>query len=250
MPTARELWTENELKLVLSLYFRTPFGKLHAKNPDVIELASRLGRTQNSVAYKLVNFASLDPYLQARGIKGASNVSKLDKKVWNDFTENFEDSVYLTESNHADAVSTRFDKWGDMDGTDKVASLKYRVNQSFFRKMILASYKNSCCITDLNIPELLVAAHISQWSSNRHNRLNPQNGLCLNLIHDKAYEIGLITISEDYRVIVSKKISEHYSSQIIEKLFLKYDNKEISLPTRALPDPVLLRKHHNERFQR
>lgn len=54
-------WQEDELLLTLHLYCRTPFGKLHKTNPDIIQLANTIGRSPSAVALKAVNFASLDP---------------------------------------------------------------------------------------------------------------------------------------------------------------------------------------------
>ena len=85
MKAGQKLWTREELILAINLYCKLPFGKLDARNIEVKNLASLIGRTDNSVALKLVNFASLDPSLKARGIKGASNASKLDAIIWNEF---------------------------------------------------------------------------------------------------------------------------------------------------------------------
>ena len=90
MKEGQRLWTREELILAINLYCKLPFGKLHNGNPEIIQLAQLINRTANSVAYKLVNFASLDPSLKARGIKGASNSSNLDKSIWNEFYNNWE----------------------------------------------------------------------------------------------------------------------------------------------------------------
>ena len=97
MKTGQKLWTREELLLAINLYCKLPFGRLHSRNPDVIKLADLIGRTPNSVAYKLVNFASLDPSLQARGIKGASNASYLDKEIWNEFYSNWDILPFQSE---------------------------------------------------------------------------------------------------------------------------------------------------------
>ena len=54
-------WTRDELLVAFNLYCKTPFGRLHQRNPEIIRLASALGRTPSALAMKLVNFASLDP---------------------------------------------------------------------------------------------------------------------------------------------------------------------------------------------
>lgn len=56
----RSDWTRRQLLVALDLYCRMPFGKMHSRNPEIIEWATRLGRTPSAPAMKLTNFASLD----------------------------------------------------------------------------------------------------------------------------------------------------------------------------------------------
>src|SRR5688572_26527990 len=68
-------WTRDQLLLALRLYMRMPFGRLHGRNPEIIELAEKIGRTSNALAMKACNFASLDPALRLtdrRGLSGSS----------------------------------------------------------------------------------------------------------------------------------------------------------------------------------
>lgn len=60
-------WSRDELIVAMNLYCKLPFGQLDHKIPIIIEVSQKLGRTPSSLAMKLVNFASLDPTLQARG---------------------------------------------------------------------------------------------------------------------------------------------------------------------------------------
>lgn len=82
MKQGQRLWTRDELLLAINLYCKTPFGQMHQGNPAVIQLAGLPNRTPSSVTYKLVNFASLDPSLDRAGM---SNVSYLDRQVWQEF---------------------------------------------------------------------------------------------------------------------------------------------------------------------
>jgi putative restriction endonuclease len=36
----RKPWTRNELILAINLYCKTPFGKIHVRNPDIITLSA------------------------------------------------------------------------------------------------------------------------------------------------------------------------------------------------------------------
>lgn len=180
---------------------------MHSGNPDVIKLASLIGRTPGSVAFKLVNFASLDTTLQARGIKGAANASNLDKAIWLEFYNNLNDLAFESEKLLATIEHTTVEQLNNIQeaeivqvGKTRESLVKLRVNQSFFRKSVLAAYNNTCCVTGLQIPSLLVAGHIVPWSVDEKNRLNPRNGIAINALHDKAFENGLITITSDYKI--------------------------------------------------
>ena len=74
-------WTTEQLKLAFHLYCQLPFGKLHSRNAEVINLGQLLGRTPSAVAMKLVNFASLDPAITGTGRTGLPGASRLDREV-------------------------------------------------------------------------------------------------------------------------------------------------------------------------
>lgn len=256
MKEGQKLWTREELILAINLYCKTPFGKLDARNPSVINLANLIGRTANSVAFKLVNFASLDPTLKARGIKGASNASKLDKQIWDEFFHNWDELPYESELLLANFRKTSVEELNNIsqielpkEGKTREQLVKVRVNQSFFRSSILASYNNTCCITGIQQPEFLIAGHIKPWSIDEKNRLNPSNGIAINALHDKAFETGLLTITTDFKIKVSSILFKQKKKQNIEQYFLQYDKKEIILPTRFLPEAEFLEYHHNFRFK-
>jgi putative restriction endonuclease len=67
-----------------------------------------------------------------------------------------------------------------------------RVNQQFFRAVVLAAYDGKGCVTGLAVPELLVASHIVSWAEDPKQRMNPRNGLCLNALHDRASDRRLM----------------------------------------------------------
>jgi putative restriction endonuclease len=61
-------WQEDELLLTLHLYCRTPFGKLHKTNPDMIQLANTIGRSPSAVPVKTYSFVSTLPLLHLNNI--------------------------------------------------------------------------------------------------------------------------------------------------------------------------------------
>ncbi len=132
------------------------------------------------------------------------------------------------------------------NGKTSESLIKTRVNQNFFRRMILSSYNSKCCITGLPIEKLLVASHIIPWVKDTQNRLNPQNGLCLNALHDKAFDIGLITIDKLYRVVVSSEIRNLNSTHT--KMILNYEGITMAMPNRFIPNQEFLSYHREKIF--
>jgi len=257
MKQGQSFWTRDELILAINLYCKLPFGKMHKGNVLIIEFAQLIGRTPSSVAFKLGNFASFDPTLKARGVKGAVNASKLDKVIWDEFYQNWDAALLQSEYLFAEKQHTTIEKINQInfddlpkDGIEKERIVKTRVNQSLFRNIVLATYNQQCCITGLNQPELLIASHIVPWSKDEKNRLNPMNGLCLNALHDKAFDCGLISVSpDDYRLILSPQLKQKKVTPSIEQHFIAYEKKEIRLPDKFLPSPEFLNYHYTHIFK-
>ncbi len=81
-------------------------------------------------------------------------------------------------------------------------------------------------------------------------KLNPSNGVCLNALHDLAFDKGLITISTDYRVVISKRLSNNLSKEAYDMNFGIYEENKISLPNRYKPDRNFLEYHNTEVFEK
>ncbi|MCO5088438.1 MAG: HNH endonuclease, partial [Methylobacteriaceae bacterium] len=202
------LWTRDELLEVLRLYCVLPFGRLHSRNPLIIDLANRIGRTANAVALKAVNFASLDPTIDRKGME---NASALDRRVWAEFFDNIDrfalPELSVQAGGFSESAQAEY-SFAEREGLDVVGTAKRRVNQSFFRSMIIASYESRCAMTGISDDRLLVASHIDTWASNPKERLNPRNGLCLNYLHDRAFEKGLIAVAPDLSILYSSKLPD------------------------------------------
>lgn len=246
-----DLWTREQTIIAFKLYCEIPFGQAHSRNNDVQEVARIIGRTPGAVARKLGNFGSLDPELKARGIVGLSNRSKLDEEIWNEFHEDWSKLVLLSAELIAKREKKKLvdvvDKEYRPEGVDVLRSVKQRLNQGFFRMSVLAAYENTCCITGLKVPELQIASHIVPWSVDKKNRTNPHNGLCLNALHDKAFDKGLITISKDYKIIVSRQLNKEDSA--IKNLLMRYHNKSMIKPHKFLPELEFLEYHNDSIFK-
>ncbi len=247
----RNLWTKEELILAFNLYLKIPFGKMHSTNKDIIHLANLIGRTPNSIALRLVNFASVDPVLKARGIKGMEGGTKIVQPIWDEFYHNQEELVFLSEQILAQKENTSIENKyqellfdiKDLKGETAIRQVKTRVNQSVFRQMVLANYSAKCAITGIDIPELLLASHIMPWSINEEHRLNPENGICLSALYDKAYDKGIIGITPNYEVIFSTSLKSKKETSFYKNNFAPIENLKISEPLKYLPKKEFLEFH-------
>lgn len=251
-----QLWTKEQLKLAFHLYFQLPFGRLHQRNPEIIELAALIGRTPGAVAMKLTNFASLDPQITGTGRKGLSGASDLDRQVWAEFHENWGKLAAESEKLKRKLSSSPFlraplaeddQTFIDYSGETRIGTVRQRIKQTLFRRVVLSGYREKCCMSGLSEPQLLVASHIVPWSQDKKNRLNPSNGLCLSAIHDRAFDKGLVTVSGDFRVIVSKKLMK-MDDDFLRNTILSLHQKKISLPDRFFPNREFLDWHRTKWF--
>lgn len=129
------------------------------------------------------------------------------------------------------------------EGSDKEVRAKRRIGQDIFRAMLLNLYGSKCCLTGIDVADVLRASHIIPWAEKKETRLNPENGLCLSATYDAAFDRHLISIDEDYRLILSPYLNEHYSSEAFNAYFRKFEGQRIALPAKFLPSQEYLEKH-------
>ena len=253
----RNTWSREELLLAYNLYCKLPYGNFNVSSKAVQHLARLIGRTSGAVAFKLVNFVNLDPKQRALGRKGASNGSHLDKQVFKEFSENFDATFEESERLLSEleggyrihhARKQEEDVNNDKRGEDVIREVKSRVNQDYFRTIVLSNYATRCAVTDISIPEVLIASHIRPWANDAGNRLNPRNGICLSAMFDKLFDRGLMTIDESYRIVYSRSLKSYSTEIFYGKELARFEYKQIRLPVKFLPDDKLLGYHRENVF--
>ncbi|MEI8140199.1 MAG: HNH endonuclease [bacterium] len=132
-------------------------------------------------------------------------------------------------------------------GKEAIREVKTRVNQHFFRKMILQVYDGRCCITGLDIPQVLRASHIVGWAEDKDNRLNPTNGLCLSATFDAAFDAHLISLDEQFHLIFSPQLKDHHTNKAFQQQFQPFENHAVTLPLTFTPSQSFL-QYHRERL--
>lgn len=183
----------------------------------------------------------------------------MDELVWKEFAADNELLVFEAAKIKVEyfkrPITTQIDL-SDLpelpEGIEKERIVRSRLNQKFFREALLSSYNNTCCITGLNISELLVASHIKPWkvSNPKTERTKPSNGLLLNALQDKAFDKGLITVDPSFRIFISPKLHEFKEAPMCRDWILSYKGKQIYLPDRFQPEREFLEYHNDVVFIR
>jgi putative restriction endonuclease len=261
MATTRKPWSREELLILLNLYEKIPFGKFDQGNPVLIDIAGRMERTPGSVAMKLSNLASLDARLAARGIKGLTGASALDRVVWAEFHQEQELLIPESEALLAKLFTGNADSPVEVEPemihvsrvpegpTENSASVKVRRGQRFFRQAVLNAYGSRCAVTGLAIRDLLVASHIIPWNAAEQHRLDPQNGIALNALHDRAFDRGLITFDTDLRLVCASSLRDHFAHAAVVQHFKPYVGQPLAVPAEAAgPKAEYLEYHRNHVF--
>lgn len=254
----RNLWTHDELVLALALYFQLPFGRLNHGTPEVQELGKLIGRTKNSVALRLVNFAACDPYILSTGRHGMSGGEKVCQPIWDEYVDDkgklFWEASEIRATLEKKSIENQLPaavlrEIKDYHGQVRDTIVKSRINQNVFRRMILNNYNDTCAITGINDRRLLVASHIIPWADREETRLNPENGICLSALYDTAFDKGLITIRpDDYTVMLSPSLRDTLSRKAFVDHFEIIENRPIILPEEHKPSGAFLQYHAERLF--
>jgi predicted restriction endonuclease len=136
----------------------------------------------------------------------------------------------------------------DFTGQARVALVKQRLKQAFFRRTVLSGYGEKCCISGVSDKRLLVASHIVAWKDDASIRLHPGNGLCLSAIHDKAFDQHLFSLTDDWRIILSKQLKAT-KDDFLQQVFWSVEDKKIHLPEKFVPERAFVARHRQTMLQ-
>lgn len=251
-------WTYEQTLIAFRIYLNTEYGKLNQSNVELAQIAERIGRSPSALIMKCCNFASLDPFHAERGVKGLPNKSKLENQIWHEFEQNSDaitlqmEAVWdrLTDAETDETEEIRKSEPSPILGPSEVErAVKTRRLQRSFRSAVLVGYKHRCALTGLAIPSLLNASHIIPWAKSEGRRADPRNGICLNALHDRAFDRGFISFDEDCRVLVTRDLSEVENLGSLVEQLKGVQGKSLSMPERLGPLPEAMAYHREYIFQ-
>ena len=119
------------------------------------------------------------------------------------------------ESIEQDEIERSIIGYESMGETERTAIVKSRVGQGVFRKRLLEKYNNTCIVTGVSVTKLLIASHIKPWAvSDNDERLSEENGLLLTPTYDKLFDYGLISFTNQGKIITSTQLSSEDRSKL------------------------------------
>jgi putative restriction endonuclease len=122
----------------------------------------------------------------------------------------------------------------------QIAKIRTRLGQARFSFEIKRLYGNKCCFPGCAVSDVrfLTGAHIARWADNELLRGQMGNGLCLCVLHDKAFELGLFTLDEHYRVFVNPK-EKQSGSRIFDEILGQHGEQIRLSAVKPLEDALL-----------
>jgi putative restriction endonuclease len=168
------------------------------------------------------------------------------------FVEKRGNEYVLTDAGWAfveDAVSM----WADSDWSPAVAAgegmhagtyettVHARSVDPEFRATVLSRHEQRCPVSEVDHPGLLDVAHILSWSEYPEYRADVANVLPLSKTHHAAFDKGLFTIDQDYRLCVNPSFETE--SELLQRTLLAQADERLMLPEGSI-EPEYLAKHN------
>lgn len=157
-----------------------------------------------------------------------------------------EETTYEAADDAATIESEKEIADGNYYVDDSEAVSKIRPWQGAWARKVKQNYGYQCAMCDISLPNFLVGSHIVPVMSDKDNRMNPSNGLCLCVLHDKAFDAGYITIHDDWTIHVSKQLKlDPQLAEIIESV----TRSTLRKPQRYIPSLDFLQYHRSKIFR-
>lgn len=237
----RRNWTRDETLLALLLVLRLPYAGLSKANPEVGRAARVIGRTPAALAMKALNLFACLPGDVRGGLRALSHASGLDREIVREWMAD-PDRVLLEAADRHPFVLVGHDA-----GPARSAG---RIHRGLLRARLLDACGRRCCVTGHGCEELLVACHIKPWElATPGERAGWGNGLLLNALHARAFDRGLVTVTEGHVTRLSPALV--VPDPAFRAIFEGHAGRPIALPRNVSerPSPALLRWHTENVFR-
>ncbi len=235
-------WSREDILIAYALYCIVPISEIKPTNKLIQQVSVTFSHSIGSLVMRMKNFAAIDPNSK---VKGAPHAAKADHAIFDEFKNDW--GALSVEAEKLTGLAL-FDS-SPVNGAKPLSTLtsKNQVSRErhFFRASVFASYENTCCISGVSLPAMLVASHIKPFRSCRtaSERTDPRNGLLLNTFYDKAFDQGLITVLPDYTIHCSGIVLAQ-KDEFTQRWLADLEGKPIALPERFYPNEECLIYHN------
>ena len=209
------------------------------------------------MVFKLGNFKAVE----TRGRSGLSHFAPMDEQVWREFdgrdedlyrhAENVRTELYSRfndrEASEIEDLAKRLANGGHLP-TERLSQILVRQKTAALRSAVLSNYGGKCAFCDMDIPELLTAAHIHRWTDDEENRYNLSNTLCMCLLHHSAFDNGFLTVNSSGKIVSSPRLRESPSRTVLSQL-VELDGKPVRMPLSYPPRETFLEDHREKIFK-
>lgn len=211
----------------------------------------KMGISMREIGKKIPNLAELDGW-QAwaiihfygfdknhKGFYQNITLKNLTKRLV-DLNEREIEKFHLSAETLEEVILAYYLNSVESDGGEIFRNIKIKTEQYKLREQLLENYHNKCALCKISNPKLLMSHHIKSWlKSTKEERVNPTNSILLCSLHDALFENGLLSLSDQYEVIVSSDVDFKEQGISIE---LKFDHPKQDAPA------LILLKEHREKF--
>jgi hypothetical protein len=94
----------------------------------------------------------------------------------------------------------------------RMREMVQRIGQERFARQVKSNFNDHCCFPECEISgsAFLIAGHIARWADQQTLRGRIDNGLSLCPLHDRAFELGLFTVTADHRIYIHEARCREY----------------------------------------
>ena len=254
--------TPHTMNFTLPFYHlkNEPFWKIVPKTNVILSLTSKHSIKSFSSLLQEVDYAEIDKelfiVLANKFDREILRSAILDKYFYQVSSLNNSSTYYIDEvaeqilKDSAVQYKRKIDQLKEAENQENFEEEIY-IRNSVFKKEIPKIYNHTCCMSGLKVQinnghALIEACHIKPFAQAHDDTIGNGIALCPNL--HTAFDKGLITINNDYRIIVSSMFIENDSHYSIKRL----DNKKIILPqnNRFHPRKEVLEWHRDMVFEK
>ncbi len=197
------------------------------------ELAQAL---QNSVSRNEIKLNLLERYFPEK----TSNLLK-SPVLYSDSVK--KDILYDPAENYARKVIRKFEQMNQVEREEELI-----LRSHIFRKAVLEIYDGRCAISGMKLEFgknaiMIDACHIIPFADAQGDTIS--NGIALSPTLHRAFDRGLVSVNEDYRVLIHPRLTDYFPEVGISH----FNHQELHLPNDSRFYPSLEKlAQHRQRF--